>query len=148
MMALSFLKGRKIAAPPKMIGGKKGDPMVAAKAKIVAGIENQKNFVNLTASGQSLPRGKGGRMMSTWFYREMDGSYWTTLRYGQIAIPLDGEKTAVSIGKIEEMPAFYDAVTASIHKGELDPIISDLQKKRSESLKGVKRSPRKRAGAE
>ena len=148
-MALSFLKGRKLAMPPKSFGAKKGDPILLAKEKIMAGIESQKKFVDMTINNQALPRGEGGRSTSTWFYREVDGSYWTTLRYGQIPMPLDGEKTAVSIGMIVDIPQFYDSVIGAVRKGELDGIIADLQKKRTESLKGVIRAPRKsRVGAE
>jgi hypothetical protein len=148
-MALSFLKGRKLAVPPKTSGTQKGDPMVLAKNKIIGGVQIQKQFVELTLKGEPIPKGDGGRSLSTWFYKEIDGTIWTTLRYGQISMPLDGEKTSVSVGRLEDVPAFYDSVIKAIEKGELDSIIADLQKRRSDSLKGGTRAPRKaRAGAD
>jgi hypothetical protein len=135
-LALSFLKNRKVAQPPKYAGSKKGDPLTAAKAKVVEGIKTQKGYVQLTVDAKPLPKSEGGREASTWYYREIDGTYWTTLRYGQLSIPLDGPNTAVQVGKLEDLTAFYDSVVEAIGKGELDGPIGKLQADRSAALKG------------
>lgn len=73
---------------------------------------------------------------NTWFYRDIAGTYWTTLRYGQIPIPLEGTNTAVKVRPLPELPAFYDAAAQAIQKGELDEQIMKLQQVRSTSLTG------------
>ena len=87
-MALSFIRGKKVGAPPKYAGSKKGDPLTAAKAKVIDALKVQKGYAQLVSEGKPVPKTDGGREASTWFYREIDGTYWTTLRYGQLSIPL------------------------------------------------------------
>src|ERR1017187_7057997 len=89
-MAISFIRGKKVGAPPKYAGSKKGDPLTAAKTKVIDALKVQRQYVLLTIEGNPLPKTDGGREASTWFYKEIDGTYWTTLRYGQLSIPLEG----------------------------------------------------------
>ena len=144
-MALSFIRGKKVGAPPKYAGSKKGDPLAAAKTKVTDALKVQKGYVQLTIEGRPLPKTDGGRETSTWFYREIDGTYWTVLRYGQLSIPQEGTNTAVQVGKLEELPAFYDAALAAIQKGELDEPIMALQRRRSAALKVTAGTTRKAA---
>ena len=144
-MAISFIQGKKVGAPPKYAGSKKGDPLTAAKTKVIDALKMQKGYVQLAIEGKPLPKTEAGREASTWFYREIDGSYWTTLRYGQLSIPLEGTSTAVQVGPLAELPAFYDAVAQAIEKGELDELIMVLQRTRSAALKGETGTTRKAA---
>jgi hypothetical protein len=144
-MAISFIQGKKVGAPPKYAGSKKGDPLTAAKTKVIDALKMQKGYVQLAIEGKPLPKTDAGREASTWFYREIDGSYWTTLRYGQLSIPLEGTSTAVQVGALAELPAFYDAVAQAIEKGELDELIMVLQRTRSAALKGETGTTRKAA---
>ena len=144
-MALSFIRGKKVGAPPKYAGSKKGDPLTAAKTKVLDALKVQKGYAQLTIEGKPLPKTDAGREGSTWFYREIDGSYWTTLRYGQLSIPLEGTNTAVQIGALAELPAFFDAAIQAIQKGELDEPIMKLQQTRSAALKGETGTIRKAA---
>ena len=144
-MAISFIRGKKVGAPPKYAGSKKGDPLTAAKTKVIDALKMQKGYVQLAIEGKPLPKTEAGREASTWFYREIDGSYWTTLRYGQLSIPLEGTSTAVQVGPLAELPAFYDAVAQAIEKGELDELIMVLQRTRSAALKGETGTTRKAA---
>ena len=54
--------------------------------------------------------------------------WWASTRYGQVSIPLDGESDAVQVGKLEELPAFYDTVILAIK----------LQQTRSAAIVGNK----------
>jgi hypothetical protein len=103
-MPLSFLKGKKVGAPPKYAGSKKGDPLTAAKTKVIDALKVQKGYVQLVTEGKPLPKTDGGREANTWFYREIDGTYWTTLRYSQLSIPLEGTNTVVQVGALAELP--------------------------------------------
>jgi hypothetical protein len=144
-MAISFIRGMKVGAPPKYAGSKKGDPLAAANTKVIDALKVQKAYAQLTIEGKPLPKTDAGREGSTWFYREIDGAYWTTLRYGQLSIPLEGTNTAVQVGPLAELPAFYDAATQAITKGELDEPIMTLQRARSAALKGETGAARKAA---
>jgi hypothetical protein len=55
-----------------------------------------------------------------------------------VSIPLDGESDAVQVGKLEELPAFYNTVIQAIEKGELDEQIAKLQQTRSAAIVGKK----------
>ncbi len=131
----SFLKDRVLVVPPKGAGTRQGDPLTAAKGRVIAGAKAQKGYVVLLLKGDSLPKMEGGKKtVQTWFYKEPNGSYSTRLRYGQSAIPLDGETTGVRVGTLEDLIPFYDAVIESIEKGELDAILADMQKAKSDAL--------------
>jgi hypothetical protein len=144
-MAISFIRGKKVGAPPKYAGSKKGDPLTAAKTKVIEALKVQKEYAQLTIEGKPLPKTDAGREASSWFYREIDGTYWTTLRYGQLSIPLEGTNTAVQVGALAELPAFYDAAAQAITKGELDEPIMILQRARSAALTGETTAARKAA---
>jgi hypothetical protein len=147
-VALSFLKGRKVGTAPRMGGARKGDALTIAKGKVVDGITQQKHYASLAARNEELPRGKGGRATSVWFFRSLDG-YWTTIRYGQLPIPMnDKGDFDVFIGdKLDGLQSFYDAVIEAVRKGELDAAISELQQKRSAALLGRTGGGRKKKAA-
>lgn len=131
----SFLKDRVLVTPPKGAGTKQGDPLTAAKNRVITGAKAQKGYVQLLIEGKELPKMEGGKkLVSTWFYRAADRLYETRLRYGQSAIPLDGTKTGVRVGKLEDLIPFYDAVIAGIEKGELDERLHAMQQQKSASL--------------
>ncbi len=75
------------------------------------------------------------RSVSARFRREIDGTYWTTLRRGQLFTPLEGTNTAVQVGPLAELPAICDAEARAIQKGELDAPIIALWRTRSAALK-------------
>ncbi len=137
-MALSFLKGRKTAPLTKTTGTKKGNPLDIAKGKVLEAIGVQKGYAQLTIDGKPIPKAEGKtRSTSTWFYQNMDG-WWTTLRYGQLPIPLNEKNDfAIFVGeKADDLVPFYDAVIAAVQKGEMDAPIRTLQEARSKSLTG------------
>ena len=136
-MALTFLKGRQLGKRPKNASSR-ADPISAAKAKILEAIDTQRDYAKLLIDGKPLPTREGGRSHTTWFYRESDDVWWTSIRYGQVSIPLDGESDAVQVGKLEELPAFYNTVIQAIEKGELDEQIAKLQQMRSAAIAGKK----------
>jgi hypothetical protein len=115
-MAISFMQGRKAETPPKNSSASTGDLLAPAKAKIIEALNVQKGYARLMLEGKDLPRRQGSRSFSTWFYRRPDGSYGTTIRYGQVAIPIEGEDIGIPVGRLDELPAFYDMVALSPSK--------------------------------
>ena len=136
-MALTFLKGRQLGKRPKNASSR-ADPISAAKAKILEAIDTQRDYAKLLIDGIPLPTREGDRSHTTWVYRESRDVWWTSARYGQVSIPLDGESDAVQVGKLEELPAFYNTVIQAIEKGELDEQIAKLQQMRSAAIAGKK----------
>jgi hypothetical protein len=114
---------------------KRIDPLTLAKSKVLDALKVQKTYVALVAADKPLPK-RGDREASTWFKKENDG-WWTSIRYGQVPIPIDGQPDLL-IGKLDDVATFYDAVAQAISKGELDSQIADLQTKRSAALSGKK----------
>ena len=131
----SFLDGYTVVKPPKNAGTKQGDPLTAAKRRVIDGLRQQQERVRLVMGDKPLPKMDGGKKtVATWFYKAPDGTWETRLRYGQSAIPLDGENTAVRVGKLENLLPFYDGVIAAIERGELDVPLAQMQKEKSANL--------------
>ena len=63
-----------------------------------------------------------------------DRRVWTSIRYGQVAIPI--EDTRTSHWPVESVPMFYEAVGRAIEAGELDAQFGKLQTERSAALEG------------
>lgn len=119
---------------PSKVAGRTGDPLTIAKTAILKSLDDQQRYLTMMENNQPLPKtAKGGKTVSTWFTKGPDGSYWTSIRYGQLPITING-MTGFQIGHGAELTAFYDAVRTSIKAGEMDKVIGDLQKGRSEKL--------------
>jgi hypothetical protein len=131
----SFLAGLTLTTPPKNAGTKQGDPLTAAKRRVIDGLRQQKERVQLVMEGKPLPKMDGGKKtVAAWFYKGPDGAWETRLRYGQSAIPLPDGKTGIRIGKLEDLLPFYDSVIAAIGRGEMDETLARMQKAKSEAL--------------
>ncbi len=143
-MTLSFLEGRTLTTPPKHAKAFT-NPLTEAKAKVVKALQVQRGNAQMLLDGQSLPATDGKKSVSTWFYQEMDGSFGTVIRYGQVAIPLDDTHTSVLIGTLPELMTFYDEVATAIGKGEMDSQIRTLHQSRSAALTGKTRTTREAA---
>jgi hypothetical protein len=102
---------------------KRIDPLTLAKNKVLDALKVQKGFVAPVAENKPLPKNEAGREASTWFSKQADG-WWTSIRYGQLSIPIaDGQADMLIGPKLEQVAAFYDAVAAAIANGELDGAI-------------------------
>ena len=119
---------------PNKQAARAGDPLTIAKAAILKALDEQKGYLSLVESGQTLPKSKKGtKTVSTWFTKTPEG-YWTSIRYGQLSIPVNGQ-TGFLVGEAGELTAFYEAVKAASRGGELDEVISDMQATRSQALR-------------
>ena len=125
-----------VRQPTKSSRSKLTDPLTLAKEKILKAIEQQKVYVALVLDSKPLPK-KGEKTVSVWFSNESDG-WCASCRYGQASIQLGANKadTQVLIGKLADIPAFFDALANAIRGGELDARIGKLQAEKSAALKG------------
>ena len=144
--ALSFMKlVQKTGKLAKSSRNKRIDPLTLAKNKVLAALKAQKGFVALVADNKPLPKNEAGREAGTWFSKQTDG-WWTSIRYGQLSIPIaDGQADMLIGPKLETVTAFYDAVADAIAAGELDAQIGKLQAERSAALAGKTRKPAQEA---
>ena len=144
--ALSFMKlVQKTGKLAKSGRNKRIDPLTLAKNKVLAALKAQKGFVALVADNKPLPKNEAGREAGTWFSKQTDG-WWTSVRYGQLSIPIaDGQADMLIGPKLEDVTTFYDAVAEAIGKGELDGPIAKLQGERSAALTGRMGGARKKA---
>lgn len=111
------------------------DPLTAAKAKIIAALDQQEGFVRDLLDNKPLPKGKSGeKTVSTWFSKQNDG-WWTSIRYGQVSIPMVDGQADMLIGDLKALQGFYAAVKQAIGQGELDGPIGKLQAEKSAALK-------------
>jgi len=139
-MSLSFLKlVKKTGSLPKSVGNKRVDALTLAKRKVIDALKVQKGYALLVAEGKPLPKSPGGREASIWFCKQLDG-WWTTVRYGQQAIPISekGEVAMLVSEQLEEVAALYEAVAESIERGELDAQILALHQAKSKALTQAK----------
>ena len=111
-----------------------GSELDIAKAAIKKAIDDQKGYLSLRERNLT-PQAKkeGGKAPSEWFWL-VGGEYATSIRYGQVTVPILGQPDHV-IGTAKELHGFYDAVKAEIDSGALNTVISKLQTERSENLK-------------
>ena len=129
---------KKTTLLPKSSRSKRIDPLTLAKQKILAALKTQNGYVALEIEGKPFPKNNAGREASTWFSKQTDGWY-TTIRYGQTPIMIVGGQPDMLISeKLEDVAAFYDAVSLAISKGELDVQIAKLQAEKSASLSGTR----------
>jgi hypothetical protein len=127
---------KKTGSLPKSSRSRTIDPLTAAKTKIINALSVQEGFVQELIDGTPLPKRDGGaKTVNTWFSKQSDG-WWTSIRYGQVAIPIDGTSTDMLIGELKDVLLFYGAVKIAMGKGELDGPIGELQTKKSAALSG------------
>ncbi len=138
-MSFSFLKGFEVVTLAKSVTGAKADPLTVAKGKIKSAIDLQLRSIAAETTGTVFAPVEGAkRPFGKWYFQDA-GVYYTTIRYGQLPIPLDGEKITVRVGKkLNDVSKFLNAVSAAVEAGEMDTAIEALRVKRSADLKGSK----------
>ena len=118
---------KKTGTLAKSSRSKRIDPLTLAKNKVLAALKVQQGYVALVAEDKPLPK-KGG------LGRPRRGSASTTRGGGPASATARclsrsgrGGQADMLIGSLEEVAAFYDAVTQAIGRGELDAQILKLQ---------------------
>jgi hypothetical protein len=129
---------KKTGTLQKSSRNKRIDPLTLAKQKVLDALKVQQGYVALVIEGKPLPKSEKDREASIWFSKQLDG-WWTSVRYGQKAIPIVDGQTDMLIGTLADVSAFYDAVATAITAGELDAQIGVLQSERSAALTGKHR---------
>ena len=67
--------------------------------------------------------------------RDADGDWFMELRYGNKAIKLSGENTAVEVGGKEKLTTVITTLTDAVKAGELDKALAAAKKERMAMLR-------------
>src|SRR3954471_4018811 len=138
-MVEDFLRGFKTSdeRPVRIAGPGRNavDPIVAARNKLIAGIEEHKGFVQAELDGREPKKiakvvengveiEKEQRLIK-WYFNNQDGQGWRTfIRYGTSALTFEGGPV-IEVGEDKaRLLKAYDAVIKAAQQGKLDEHIA------------------------
>lgn len=113
------------------------DPVIARRAKLLAGIAEQKLVLDAIARGESYitrvkrwkDDGNGDKVLvevpkrvRPWFFQQ-DNGWYVQCRYGSRVLTISGKSNAVFVNKLDEVAAVLDAFVAATDSGELDKAV-------------------------
>jgi hypothetical protein len=75
------------------------------------------------------------RRLRKWYWRNVDGSWFLELRYGNKALKLSGDKTAIQIGGKEKLAEVIGMLKDAVMAGELDKALEMAKKERMATLR-------------
>ena len=75
------------------------------------------------------------RRLRKWYWRNADSTWFMEVRYGNRALKLSGENTAIEVGEREKLTEVIGAVKDAVMAGELDKILAAAKKERMTMLR-------------
>ena len=75
------------------------------------------------------------RRLRKWYWRNADGNWFMELRYGNKAIKLSGENTAVEVGGKEKLTTVIATLSNAVKAGELDKAMALAKNERMTTLR-------------
>ena len=104
------------------------DPVHKRRAKLLAGIEQQKLVLAAALKGDTftLPaksEGKPLKPVRAWFVQQ-DTGYYVQCRYGARPLLLDAKNNAVFVSKLDDVANVLAAFAAATTSGELDKALA------------------------
>lgn len=110
-------------------------PLQAKQNKLIARLEEQKAIATCHLENESYVaykevsvsdeesgekrKVKHPKKVKTWFY-QVNNVYYFEIRYGNKALELQKGKTAIQIGKAENLLTTIDTIIEAVKQGELD----------------------------
>ncbi|OEJ67511.1 hypothetical protein [Magnetovibrio blakemorei] len=70
-----------------------------------------------------------------WYWRNVDGNWFTEVRYGNRALKLSGENTAIEVGEKEKLAEVIGMLKDAVMAGELDKALAMAKKERMATLR-------------
>ena len=133
---MNALKSLNIVALPKH---PTNDPAIKRRVKLLAQLEQQlelaknPNFVVTTQKWRK--QDDGGKVLvekqkrvKKWWFVDMMGTSFFTIRYGAKLIELEKGKAAISVGDKANLVAVIEAVIAAVRAGELDAALGGIER--------------------
>jgi hypothetical protein len=75
------------------------------------------------------------RRLHKWYWRNGDGNWLLELRYGNRPLKLNGDSTAVLVGKLEQLTSVIETLIEAVTAGELDKALAAAKKERMATLR-------------
>ncbi|WP_321389726.1 DUF6641 family protein [Emcibacter sp.] len=75
------------------------------------------------------------RRIRKWFWHNGEGTWYVELRYGGKVMKIAGEKTAIEVGDLKQMPKVIATVMQAVQAGELDKALLAAKKERMATLR-------------
>ena len=132
---MSVLKTLNFVAVTK----RSNDPIMMRRAKLIMQLQQQRALANNPthiAFRQIWERAENGvkqlverqKRIKRWWYVDAVGQCYLTINYGSKKLELEKGKSAIAIGKKEDLVKTIEAVIAAVEAGELDAAIAATQK--------------------
>ena len=115
------------------------DKAISTKDKLLADIELQKQAAQARLDDKPFNPRESERAFSVWFF-ERQGAWWSYIRAGNTPLHINGGDAFQAGDTLTEVIEWYDKVAASVRAGDLDAELAATMKRRSETMKGRKRS--------
>ena len=125
-----------------------GDPVQRARAKLIAGIQEQKRSVDAELRNEryKTTRKKAGEIVDKrfrpWYFR-VDKTFYTNLRYGTTTVEFPGGNSIEAGRDLSDVLKLYDKLVDAIEAGEMDEELKELSARRGR--RGGKAEPTQRA---
>jgi len=129
-MTKSLLSKLKLTTKPEVIT----DPLTQRQNKLIAKLEVQREMAKCLTENKQFTAYKHKyvtddngnknkvrveKNIKAWFY-EIDGQYFTTIKYGSKSLELAKGLYAIAVGDKSSLLSVYDTVIAAVKAGELD----------------------------
>ncbi|CAA7620396.1 hypothetical protein [Magnetospirillum sp. SS-4] len=75
------------------------------------------------------------KRLRQWFWQDADGNWLLELRYGNKLLKLNGDNTAVVVGKLEQLTSVIETLMEAVTAGELDKALAAAKKERMATLR-------------
>ncbi len=120
------------------------------RERLLEQLEEQRELAVAEAAGEQVVKTRqvfetnenGERIAKTvlrkqrkWYWRNADGVWLLEVRYGNKALKLSGDKTAVEAGGVEKLADTIETLKAAVKAGELDKQLAAARKERMTTLR-------------
>ena len=133
---MNALKSLNIVALPKLSNS---DPAMKRRAKLLVQLEQQlelaKNpsFVVISQKWRKADDGskqlvEKQKRVKKWWFVDMMGNYFFTVRYGSKLLEFEKGKSAINVGDKENLVAVIEAVIDEVRAGELDAALGGVER--------------------
>ena len=133
---MSMLKALNIVTLPKL---SKNDPTLQRRIKLLTQLEQQRELAanpNFIVSLKKWRKQEDGskllverqKRVKKWWFVDMLGNCFFTVRYGSRLIEFEKGKAAITVGDKDKLVGVIEAVIAAVKGGEFDALLNGIQR--------------------
>ena len=131
-----MLKALNIVTLPKL---SKNDPTLQRRIKLLTQLEQQRELAanpNFIVSLKKWRKQEDGskllverqKRVKKWWFVDMLGNCFFTVRYGSRLIEFEKGKAAITVGDKDKLVGVIEAVIAAVKGGEFDALLNGIQR--------------------